>query len=331
MSMRVLVPLDGSEFSERALPLATEIARSTRGELHLVQVHVVLPTAIPPLTGAPYFNADLDARLRSTEKQALRHLAYRVGDGVTARTALLQGQIVPALIRYAREEDIDLVVGTTHGRGGFSRALLGSVADELVRRSALPVIALRPDAASVAPAVRIARIMIPLDSSPVAERVIESAIMLARATGAAIVLFYAVMPLYVAGTSREPALRIDEDLLERDRAAASLQLERIANGLRDRQLVVTVEVTTHEDPAVAIIRQAARTGADLIAMATHGRGGLRRIALGSVGDRVLRGATVPVLLFRPDRKRAAPERRAPTPQEDVGTDRTRGRGVSPAC
>lgn len=308
MSMRVLVPLDGSDFSERALPLAAEIARSTRGELHLVQVHLVPPTAIPRLTGPPYFNAEMDTRLRSTRAEGLRHVAHRVGDGVTARTALLQGQIVPALIRYAREEEIDLVVGTTHGRGGLSRALLGSVADELVRRSGLPVIALRPDAAAVAPAGRIARIMIPLDTSPVAERVIETATTLARATGAAIVLFSAVMPLYVVGQSREPALRIDEDLLEQDRAAAALQLERMANALRDRRLAVTVEVTTHEDPAVAIVRQAARTGADLITMATHGRSGLGRIALGSVGDRVLRTATVPVLLLRPDPERATRER-----------------------
>lgn len=310
MSMRVLVPLDGSTFSERALPFAARVARRTQGELHLARVHVIHPTAISPLTGSPYFDTELDGRLRAAMENRLQELVGRWGSGLTASTALLEGPVAAALIDHARQQDIDLIVGTTHGRGGLKRAVLGSVADALVRKSGLPVVALRPDATALEPSDRIARIMIPVDSSKLSERVIDPATALARATGAAIVLFSAVMPLYLAGTSREPALRIDDDLLEQDRAAATLQLERMANTLRERRLAVTVEVTTHEDPAVAIVRQATRTGADLITMATNGRRGLPRIALGSVGDRVLRAATVPVLLYRPDRKQAGQGRKA---------------------
>lgn len=326
MSMRVLVPLDGSAFSEGALAMAARIARSTRGELHLVRVHSIAPTAVSPLAGPPYFDDGPHAGLRASMEDRLDELADWWGSGLTPRTALLEGPVVPALIEYARRHDIDLIVSATHGRGGFSRALLGSVADELVRRSGLPVIALRPNAPPSETADRISRIMIPLDSSELAERVIQPATMLAHATGAEIALFYALTPFYLTSGAREPALRVARGMLERDRVAALLQLERIATTLRSRGLIVTIELSTHDDAAIAIVRQAVRAGADLIAMATHGRSGVRRIALGAVGDRVLRSANVPVLLYRPDRKQAPLERKGLARRPSLNRTPNTGRG-----
>jgi nucleotide-binding universal stress UspA family protein len=202
---------------------------------------------------------------------------------------------------------VDLVVLTTHGRGPLGRFWLGSVADALVRRLPVPALLVRPqEGAPAAEAVR--HILVPLDGSPLAEQILEPAAALAELTGAAVTLLRVVGPVPPPGAEVPDGL-IEEavqqllektaELQERVNAGASQGLETAAARLRERGLVVQTRVAVADAPAPAILDAAREVGADLIALATHGRRGLKRLLLGSVADKVVRGGTLPVLLLRP--------------------------------
>jgi nucleotide-binding universal stress UspA family protein len=303
MKTQILVPLDGSRFSEQALPYALEMARRAGAIVHLVKVHAVPAPPSTYLDSGLYFNAELDAELRQGELDYLQRLADSArGQGLTVRAVLLEGPIVTALEAYVRTAEISLVVMTTHGRGGLSRAWLGSVADSLVRGVTVPVLLLRPrgdDAAQGRP-FGLKHILIPMDGSELSEQVLEHAIALGRLTGARYTLVQ-VMPPPVVMPAAEivgVAALPPEDVADL-RAQADRYLDSLANRMRaDGLLVDTVVVMQHQS-ALGILEEALECDADLIAMATHGRGGWQRVALGSVADKVLRGTSVPLLLIRP--------------------------------
>jgi nucleotide-binding universal stress UspA family protein len=110
----ILLPTDFSTTSEVAVKVATTLARETGARLHVVHV-------VPPAT---------DPSLGSTQLTGLGQL---IGQGLAVETALLSGRAAREIARYAREKSIDLIVISTHGRTGVSRALLGSVAEAVVR------------------------------------------------------------------------------------------------------------------------------------------------------------------------------------------------------
>jgi nucleotide-binding universal stress UspA family protein len=168
MTAQILVPLDGSSFGQQALPLAVSLAQRTQGVLHLVKVHV--PPA-PPVKGDLYIEraAQADSNARVLESSYLTELADGLCNTYDLRveTAVLTGPIVPALEMYSAENHISLVVMTTHGRGGLSRAWFGSVADALVRTVNVPVLVCRPQAApqKPAPSIRMNHLLLPLYGS----------------------------------------------------------------------------------------------------------------------------------------------------------------------
>lgn len=305
MYERIMVPVDGSAFSERALRPAMEIARRTGAELHIVQVHVTHTELGYPSTVAAFFDVRMDDAMRVRETEHLHSLAGRLSAaaGVRVHTALVDGAIVDRLIQYADDIDADLIVATTHGRGGLSRAVLGSVADELIRSAHVPVLAVRPGLTEDGPYEEVsigdvARILLPLDGTDLAAAGLAPAIALARALHARCTLLRIVSPLYMLREMNGPPLRLDVDGIAMEREEATTQLEIVARALREQGIDTDYEVLTHEVPSDAILTHARQIGAGLIVMATHGRGGWRRVALGSVADSVMRAAKVPVLLVR---------------------------------
>lgn len=292
MINKVLVPVDGSDFAEEALPLAIGLARRAEAEIHLARVHIA--------RGLPYYEAlsepdpEEDARIRAEEEAALRRAAERIeAEGVTARVELLDGGITDALAEYIDAAEIDIVVMTTHGRGGLSRAWLGSVADRLVRTSSAPVLLVRPGETKPVEAEGLNEILIPLDGSALSESVLGPATQLAALADARIVLLQVYLygvPLGQAATMASAG--------ERAPKATTVYLENVAKDLRAAGFEVETIAVTDYMPAPAILDLTAKRGSSLIALATHGRGGLSRIALGSVTDKVMRGAPVPVLVKR---------------------------------
>jgi nucleotide-binding universal stress UspA family protein len=161
----VMVPLDGSPFAEQALPWAIAIARKTRARLRLGMVHQS-PSPPPLDEAAGLLYARLELALMKSQREYLRRIASRIrAEGpIQTATALLQGVPAPALGRYAGEIGVDLVIMTTHGRGGIQRAWLGSVADQLVRSLEIPMLLIRPTEGE-APEPGVEQIVVPLDGS----------------------------------------------------------------------------------------------------------------------------------------------------------------------
>jgi len=300
MRKSILIPLDGSPFGEQALPMGLDLARRMGAEVHLVHVHQPVRPA-PYAEGIAAYNGELEEEARTREEQYLANLANRSAEtaGVVVRRALLDGPVAPALSRYADEEEIGLVVMTTHGRGGISRAWLGSVADALIRQVKVPVLFLRPGKEAGPEQPReFRRILIPLDGSELAESVLATAEAIGRLSDAEYTLLHIVVPPFVLGPPRSAVLvepGEGPEILERwsDDYLARVAARMSAAGLRVRAVV-----ETYPNAAQGILDYARAHDIDLIAMSTHGRVGFSRIALGSVSDKVLRGADVPVLLQR---------------------------------
>jgi nucleotide-binding universal stress UspA family protein len=303
MYRNILIPLDGSAFAEHALPFAVSIARRAGATLQIVQVHV----PIAPLYSGRELVADftLDYIIRENETAYLDRVVKQLAEinPVRVNRALVDGSAADAIHEQALAAAVDLVVMATHGRGGLSRFWLGSVADSLVRRLPIPILLVRPqeEAPDLARDQVLKQILIPLDGSEFAEQVLEPAVALGTLMEAEYRLIQVIDPLQIAGHDADgfPISGLAQEGIQHLQRKATAYLEQIAERLRARSLRVVTRAIVSCQAAEAILDQAGALSTNLIALETHGRGGLPRLLLGSVADKVVRGALTPVLLHRP--------------------------------
>jgi len=293
MYRSILVPLDGSAFGEYALPFALSLARRAGAQLHLAHVHVA---------PAPILADANDTELRASERMYFEGLVQRVEAhwDVPITTMLLDGPVAQTLHEYATASEADLIVMTTHGRGALSRFWLGSIADTLIRQVSVPVLLIRPQEQPLdiehEPVVK--HILIPLDGSALAEHMLTHATTLGKLAQAEYTLLQAIEPTFIEYGTELYTVGLDDRAMEPLRAQAQGYLDRLAARLRADG--VRVQTATVIDlAATAILNYAQAHAVDLIALETHGRTGLARWLVGGVADKVIRGATVPVLLHRP--------------------------------
>lgn len=289
MYRTIMVPLDGSPFSEQAVPLAVAVGHRTGAKLYLVHVE-------EPLFG------EVSESISEQVRERLDFLARSISEeaDISVTVGFLVGRVAEELIGYADQIDADLVIMTTHGRGGLSRAWLGSVADTLIRGSRIPVLALRPrDAAPRVDTKAIDHVLIPLDGSAMSEEVLDHALALGGPDVHYTLLQVIQLPIAVETVTVTSGFVLDPRMIEADRAKALEYLNRVAEGLEGRVRQVDTAVLVDPQPATAILAYAEQNDVDLIALATAGRTGVRRLILGSVADKVLRGASTPVLLYHP--------------------------------
>jgi nucleotide-binding universal stress UspA family protein len=310
MTRDILVPLDGSTFSEHALPVALDLARRTGARLHLVQVHEPM-TGLLSAEGAATIDARWEGALRAQEQEYLQSLAGTCEEraGISPVIELLEGAVVPALAAYAAEVGAGQIVMTSHGRGGISRVWMGSIADALVRRAAVPVLLVRPkeDRVEWERGLAARHVLVPLDGSELAEGILEPAARLGALTGARFTLLRIVLPLPFVVPPAGVGATWSETGATESREAAAKYLAAVARPLQEQGVQVELATLFHTSPALGILDYAATHAADMIAMATHGRGGWSRVALGSVADKVMRGTMMPVLVYRPSSFRATAE------------------------
>lgn len=303
MPSKVLVPVDGSNFAEHALPYALGVARRTGSTLHLALVHVPTEMVSPtyPLVDAM---EDRDAELREHDAAYMEDLVERLEpSGVEVRPALLNGRVASALADYVDDRQIDLVVMTTHGRGGIQRAWLGSTADSLIRHCMIPILLVRPseETREIGPESdrEVHRVLAALDGSDTAETALRDAFELGITADASLILVHTLQPPVAAASPYLPhTIQLTHDEMEARERHMKGYLERVAGEawLGDRSTELRVQVDYH--PAPAILEVAEEEDVDLITVGTHGRGGLRRLVLGSVADKVIRGTHRPVLVHR---------------------------------
>ena len=295
----IMVPVDGSAFSREAVFQGLRLAHKSGGQLRLVRVASV--AAIP---GGPDTLA-LESAAWTIERDDLRAQLYRLAaecksnSQVDVSATVEEGPIADALRGHALRHGVDLIVMATHARRGMARAFLGSVADKLIRETGIPVLIVRPPslATELIDGSCYKRIIVPLDGSALAESSLDSAIAFARMEHAQVTLLRIVAPDKespagkpgATGASRRPA-GVDDA----ERYLANMRISLAEPDLRIHSAVVVAE-----DVPRAIVGFAQATDEDLIAIATHGRGGITRAIIGSVADRVMSEGLLSMLVIHP--------------------------------
>ncbi|MDH3269967.1 MAG: universal stress protein [Gemmatimonadota bacterium] len=297
MYRQILVPLDGSAFAEAALPLALEITRRTGADLSLA-------TVLEPVTSFAY--EGWEGAAVEWSRQYLEDVLDRMEGqcGGELDHTVLNGHTVEMLQKEAEARSADLVVMASHGRGAFSRLWLGSVADGFVRQTHLPVILVRPDE-DATPVEDFTHsfetLLIPLDGSELSQSAMAHATEFGELFDSAYHLTRVVTyPIDLASPYLPHTAQLNQKVLDDAKEGAAKYLEERAEEMRRRGLRVTTSVAVDAQAGQGILAETEAVGADMVAMATHGRKGLSRVVLGSAADKVLRGLHKPLLLHRPN-------------------------------
>lgn len=293
MYREILVPVDGSPLSERALRYAIPIAE--RHAARIVLLHVVAPV-LPSIAGGgvPVRDPALDAEWADEERKAVERIAKRARRNTAVQVDLVfrGGRAAHEIAAYAKLMHVGLVVMSSHGRGGFERLWIGSVADALLRQLTVPTLFIRAARGAASPEAGPAlfpRVLVPLDGSPHAEQAIGAVTSLVGDAPVAMTLFSVVHPTAAMGAKTFPTPA------ERDLCAT--YLEPLAQRHRTPQHSIEVETAVAADVGRAVIAHAKRHDASLIAMATQALDGVQRLVVGSVADKLLRAAPMPVLVL----------------------------------
>lgn len=294
MYSNIVVPLDGFVMAEDALPTASRIAVRTGARVHLV--HVLDMVTRPPFGEQIAPEEWWGGAAERLATEYLTRMAARIQDDhdIEVSHAVRDGAFAEAILDEAQRRTADLIVMTCHGKGMLRRLWVGSVADAISRESPVPVLFLRcHERRWQYPTARpFSKILVPLDGSELAEQILPKARELCEVDHGSLHLVRVVQPTavpigvvpFVMGTPSEPDQFGDE------------YLDDIATTIDG----ATTEVHTTTSPvADQIVGSAAENHCDAIAMTTHGYGGLKRAALGSVANQVLRTTGVPLLLYRP--------------------------------
>jgi nucleotide-binding universal stress UspA family protein len=299
----ILYPTDFSESARYAGHYATMIARKLDATLHILHVPYVpfppYPEVRTGLSCEPFLRAAQEKALAGLH-QLLEEGEYR---GLNARTTMATGLIQEEILKAAQTSD--LIVMGTHGRTGLPHIMLGSVTEKVIGVAPCAVLAVKypplkrevpwtgeaQEQAKVQRSPRLLNILIPLDGSTLSECALRDTKALARS-------FEAVATLLLV---MSPSLMLNEEPLFEVRGNARVEAEQYLRATRralEAEGLMVEVVFRAGDAATEILDYADERDIDLIAMATHGRSGLRRWLLGSVANKVLRTTDVPVLLSR---------------------------------
>jgi len=297
---KILVPLDGSVTAEAILPHVRRLLRRHDSEVILLRV-AVPPTSEDQMT--------VVEAILAAAREYIAGVRDRLGQqGVRARAEVRMGPAAGTILDAAEEEGVSLIALATHGRTGLRRALFGSVAEHVVRKSPVPVLAVRPFwTYELLPPGRTESqpfkgILVPTDRSDLSMQVLAPSIELAKLFDARIVFLHVLAP---------------EERAKGDEALARERLKEFA-AKAEAKGVKAITLVDKGDVAKTILDNARFHGCDLIAITTHGRSGVSRLVTGSVTEEVLRGATLPLLVVRAEKEEKKEKKVKKAVQKAVG-------------
>ena len=296
MYERILVPLDGSEVAEVALPCAEQLAGRLGSEIILMSVSHSAEEQ-DRRAFVSYLRKTVDA----AKERARMYLEKPAREAIRIESTILVGDPAEGIVDYADKGDIGLIVMATHGRSGIRRWALGGVADKVLRATKRPVVLIRAKGAR--PDVRdkgvLSRALVPLDGSKESETVILYIENLAPRLGTEVTLLQVVAVAYHVYISGDAPAQIPytSEEMELLKVSAGSYLEKVGSGLKEKGITTKYEVRVGA-AGQEIINLADEINADMVAMSTHGRSGVGRWVFGSVAERVVRSGNTPVLLVR---------------------------------
>jgi len=303
MYSKILVPLDGSDVAECVLPHVAALA-TANNPVTVSFLYAVQPLEV--ITAKPAFKDRIESEARTAAKGYLDHLASKLKYRESTEAKVVMGRAADAIVDYAKKNKQDLIVMATHGLSGVKRWVRGSIAEKVLQESPVPVWLIRagsPKKGLHKKGQKI-KLLAPLDGSELAEKVLDHVTGLAEQLGKQLVditLLRVCELFFPPYTYPPPTPMTWEEYLDyetkRCKEICQTYLTKVEEKLKKDGLSVRTEVPTG-NVAETIIDYASKNDIDLIVIATHGRTGLSRWALGSVADKVLTGATSPIFLVR---------------------------------
>lgn len=319
MFERILVPLDGSKASERAIPVAAHIARTSGGTIVFVEV-VLPPVGLGTYSGNRTFELKPSAFVRRKEVASsyLKSIpeTYAVDlTNLNTELVVTAGAVSSEILDAARLNKIDLIVLCSHGETGLKRWIFGSVAQEAIRHSPVPVLIL-DEQGEISPLLDVAhplRVLVPLDGTLLAESVILPAASLVKALSASrqhelhIMRVVELPPAYgILKSQAHISDLVYEEVKQEAETYMKSVAERTTMALAGLNFHVSSSVVDSTYVAETILQETAQarddatsTGYDLIAMTTPRRSGLLRLVIGSVTEHVLSTTRLPLFIFHP--------------------------------
>jgi nucleotide-binding universal stress UspA family protein len=300
METRILVPLDGSRLSEQSLPYAMTLGQRLPAELVLFSAVSIPSDVREALEKAGLEPEPLFEELEIEAGEYLEALAHLLSKAeLSVSHVVLRSRAAEAIVEYAEQTDIQLIVMASHGFTGIARWTHGSVAERVLQSAPVPILLVRAKEGitqGLPEAHPCRRVLVPLDGSKLAEQVLPSVLPIAAALGCEVTLFR-VLVVDTAGPFTGRWYLPQNSSFETADQDARSYLERLASYIKEQG--IRVSTATQLGPVTkSIIDYVEGHDVDLIAMCTHGRTGIARWALGSVADRVLRAGDKPVLLVR---------------------------------
>jgi nucleotide-binding universal stress UspA family protein len=280
---RILVPLDGSGEGKSVLPYIRDLSQKFNSSIYILGVGI----------------GSKRRRVNYLLKEYINEITNELcAENIDAKPIMSYGTPAEEITLQAEKNNINLITMATHGRGGITRWWIGSVAERVVSNSTIPVFLVRSKRIDETEALKkatIKNIIAPLDGSDIGESALANAEAIALKTGASIHLLHIITPpggleVNLFGSDLKGIVKAMND-------SAENYLNRIAEDLKKKGIPTRCKVMAG-DPANLIVEEVTKQQDGLIAMSTHGRSGIARWILGSVADKVLHEATIPIWLVR---------------------------------
>jgi nucleotide-binding universal stress UspA family protein len=292
---RIVIPLDRSQLSESAIPFGVLLAQTLGSEIDFL--HVI--------------DKD-DAEKTVAAEEYLSTIVERFPPPAGHRAVIRAGDAAEGILEASGGANT-MVVMATHGYTGLRRMILGSVADAVVRNARVPVALIRNDDEFRLPQERLSRLLVPLDGSERATQALPVAIELAKASQASLDLLHVIVPVSVGelGAGMDAGYippEVYESMMDELEIVAREDLQTAAETAQQAGVDTTM-YSPVGTPADSILHLSGETQADAIVMSTHGRGGARRVLLGSVATSIVQRSKVPVIVIPAEH--VTPERDQP--------------------
>jgi nucleotide-binding universal stress UspA family protein len=307
----VLVPLDGSETGERALPWAKAVAGADAdADIVLMEVTPVAST-IRSFNGQVIGTAETiqEGYRQMAETQLNDAIAKWFGEGARVSTVIASGDPSEQILAVAAEKKADLIVMSSHGRGAIGRFVSGSVADRVVRHAPVPVMIVGPEGA-IATDAKVARIVAPVEDSELSRAALPIAAALSKSTNAPVTVINVVVPsndvsaIYPGMIGTVPPSAY-ENAQERMTADAKAVVDQAVAALKGNGVDARGEI--YQGGAANSIISALQPG-DVIVLSSHARSGLARWVIGSTSMKLIRNGQAPVVIVTRESIEAAGSR-----------------------
>lgn len=286
MHDRILFPTDGSDGASAVFDHVLDLAEDHGSELHILNVADTTKDSVTVIGGEV-----IDALEREGERIVEETAEHAASRNVTTVTDVLQGGVPETITTYAEEYDMDLIAMPTRGRTGLERLLLGSTTERVIRHATVPVLTLRPD--DDLSGYPYSNVLVPTDGSEPALAALDEAVDIVKTAEASLHVL-SVVDVTSLGVDVHSEMQVG--VLQEQANDAVAGAEQVAKDVSVESIIGTIE--RGSSVYRAILSYADDHDIDLVVMGTHGRTGVDRYVLGSVTEKIVRSAPIPVLTVR---------------------------------